>query len=543
MNQKNAPKDSVEILIAEDSPTQTEQLKYLLEKHHFKVVVASNGVQALSLFGQHKPALVISDILMPEMDGYELCRQIKANGDAEDVPVILLTSLSESEDVLEGLSCGADNFITKPYNEDNLISNIQGILANKNLRKVERVRITMEILFKGKKRFVTGDQHQMLTLLISTYEAAVRRNTELAQTQDELKQLNEHLEELVEKRTETLSLEIAERKRTEEGLRQAEENFRRSLDESPLGIRIIGAKGETLYANRAILDIYGFKDIEELNSTPVKKRYAPESYAEYQLRKKKRMNGEGYASEYEISIIRKTGETRRLQVFRKEIIWNRQKQFQAIYQDITERKSAQEKLIETLSGLRTAIGGIIQVLSSITEKRDPYTAGHQLRVADLARAIGQEMGLPADRVEGLQLGAEIHDIGKVSIPAEILSKPTRLTKMEYNLIQLHAQVGHDILGNIDFSWPIAKMILQHHERINGSGYPNQLKGEEILLEARILAVSDVVEAMASFRPYRPALGIEAALEEIEKNKGILYDPDVASACLTLFREKSFEFKP
>jgi HD-GYP domain-containing protein (c-di-GMP phosphodiesterase class II) len=210
--------------------------------------------------------------------------------------------------------------------------------------------------------------------------------------------------------------------------------------------------------------------------------------------------------------------------------------------DITERKKAEKKLGETLSGLRNALGGIIQVLSATIEKRDPYTAGHQRRVADLARAIGQEMGLPADRVEGLYMAGVIHDIGKVSIPAEILSKPTRLTEIEYNLIQSHSQVGHDILENVDFSWPLAEMVLQHHERMNGSGYPQGLKGENILLEARILAVSDVVEAMASHRPYRPALGIEAALEEIEKNKGVFYDPDVVSACLTLFREKGFKFK-
>ena len=336
--------------------------------------------------------------------------------------------------------------------------------------------------------------------------------------------------------------DITERKRAEEALRRAEEDFRRSLDESPLGIRIVSAEGETLYANRAILDIYGYDVIEELKSTPVKNRYTPESYAEYQLRKKKRMNGEEHSSEYEISIVRKMGEIRRLRVFRKEILWNGQKQFQAIYQDITERKKAEEKLRETLGGLRNALGGIIQVLSATTEKRDPYTAGHQRRVADLARAISQKMGLAADRVEGLRVAGTIHDIGKVSIPAEILSKPSRLTKIEYNLIQSHPQVAYDILQDIDFSWPIAKMILQHHERMNGSGYPNQVMGEEILLEARILAVSDVVEAMASHRPYRPALGIEVALEEIEKNKGVLYDPDVVSACLTLFREKGFAFK-
>jgi PAS domain S-box-containing protein/putative nucleotidyltransferase with HDIG domain len=332
------------------------------------------------------------------------------------------------------------------------------------------------------------------------------------------------------------------RKRAEQALRQAEENFRRSLDESPLGIRIVSAEGETLYANRAILDIYGYHDVEELKSTPIDNRYTQQSYAEFQSRNKARMNGGDSPAEYEISIVRKTGEIRRLQVFRKKIFWNSQEEFQAIYQDITERRKTEGKLKETLEGLRHALGGIIQVLSSVTEKRDPYTAGHQKRVADLAQAIGREMGLAIDRVEGLRLAGSIHDIGKISIPAEILSKPTSLTKIEYQLIQSHPVVGYDILTDIEFSWPIAKIILQHHERMDGSGYPNQIKGEDILLEARILAVSDVVEAMASHRPYRPSRGIAAALEEIDKNKGVFYDPDVVSACLTLFREKRFEFK-
>jgi PAS domain S-box-containing protein/putative nucleotidyltransferase with HDIG domain len=337
-------------------------------------------------------------------------------------------------------------------------------------------------------------------------------------------------------------IDITERKRAGEALLQAEENFRRSLDESPLGIRVVSVEGETLYANRAILDIYGYDDIEELRSTPVKKRYTPASYAEYQIRKKMRMKGEDCPSEYEISIIRKTGERRRLQVLRKEVLWNGRKQFQSIYRDITETKKLEEKLRESLSGMEKAFSGIIQVLSTISEKRDPYTAGHQTRVADLTRAIAQDMGLPPERVEAVRLAGTIHDIGKVSVPAEILSKPARLTKVEFDMVKSHAQVGYDILRDVDFAWPLAGMVLQHHERMDGSGYPKGLKGEAILLEARILAVADVVEAMASHRPYRPALGIKAALEEIEKNSGILYDSAVVSTCLGLFREKGFNFK-
>jgi len=160
-------------------------------------------------------------------------------------------------------------------------------------------------------------------------------------------------------------------------------------------------------------------------------------------------------------------------------------------------------------------------------------------VADLAQAIAQELGLSPDRVEGIRVAGVIHDIGKMSIPTEILSKPARLSEIEYKMIQSHAQIGHDILGDVKFAWPIANIILQHHERMDGSGYPQRLKGDDIMLESRILAVSDVVEAMASHRPYRPSLGIEAALKEIENKKGLLYDPAVVSACLTLFREKGY----
>jgi putative nucleotidyltransferase with HDIG domain len=217
--------------------------------------------------------------------------------------------------------------------------------------------------------------------------------------------------------------------------------------------------------------------------------------------------------------------------------------FRGIIRDITERKKAEETLKETLESLRKSIATTIQVLGTASEVRDPYTAGHQKRVADLARAIATEMKLPHDKIEGIRMAGSIHDIGKLSIPTEILSKPTKLTtEIEFSMIKEHAQSGYEILKDVDSSWPLAQIVYQHHERMNGSGYPRNLKGDEIILEARIMAVADVVEAMASYRPYRPTLGIEAALEEIEKNKGILYDDTVAEACLRLFREKGYQLK-
>ncbi|MFZ1980079.1 MAG: PAS domain S-box protein, partial [Smithella sp.] len=209
-------------------------------------------------------------------------------------------------------------------------------------------------------------------------------------------------------------------------------------------------------------------------------------------------------------------------------------------EDITERKQAEGQLHQTLDRLKKAVGTTIQVLGTASEARDPYTAGHQKRVADLARTIATEMGLAPDKIEGIRMAGSIHDIGKLSIPAEILSKPTKLTDLEFSLIKEHPRSGYEMLKDVESPWPLAQIVYQHHERMNGSGYPRNLKGDDILIESRIMAVADVVEAMASHRPYRPGLGIEAALEEIEKNKGILYDDVVADVCLKLFREKGYQ---
>ena len=211
-------------------------------------------------------------------------------------------------------------------------------------------------------------------------------------------------------------------------------------------------------------------------------------------------------------------------------------------QNITERKNMEESLRETLEKLRKSLAGTIQAMSLTVETRDPYTAGHQRRVSNLARTIAQEMGLSADTVDNIRMAGIIHDIGKISVPAELLAKPTKLTDIEMGLIKVHSQSGYDILKDVELPYPIAEMVLQHHERLDGSGYPQGLKGNQILLETKILSVADVIEAIATHRPYRPARGIEPALEEIEKNKGILYDEKVVDICLKLFREKGFSFE-
>ncbi|MCG2750321.1 MAG: PAS domain S-box protein [Desulfobacteraceae bacterium] len=212
-----------------------------------------------------------------------------------------------------------------------------------------------------------------------------------------------------------------------------------------------------------------------------------------------------------------------------------------VLSDITNRKQNEEELKLSVDKLHKVMGGIIQAMVLTVESRDPYTAGHQQRVSRLGRAIAQEMGLSADQIEAVRMAGSVHDLGKISVPAEILSKPTKLSDIEFKLLKVHPQTSYEILKDIDFPWPIAKIALQHHERMDGSGYPAGLKGDEILIESQILMVADVVEAIASNRPYRPALGIEIALKEISQQRGKLYNPVVADACLKLFNERGFSF--
>jgi putative two-component system response regulator len=333
------------ILAVDDTPASLKLLTDLLREDGYEVRAAINGELALNAASQTPPELVLLDIRMPGMDGYEVCRRLKVQPATRDVPVIFVSAATESDEKVKGFTVGAIDYVTKPYQRDELLARVH--------------------------------------------------------THLELNRLRNHLEDLVEERTAAL----------------------------------------------------------------------------------------------------------------KE----------------SERK------------LRTSLIDSITALASTVEMRDPYTAGHQRRVAQLAIAIAKELHLPEEQIEGIQLAGVVHDVGKIRIPAEILSKPGRLTPLEFELIKQHAQSGYDILKSIDFPWPIAQIVLQHHERLNGSGYPQALTSDQILREAKIIAVADVVESMTSHRPYRPGLGIDAALQEIALNKGTLYESETVEACVKLFREQGYVF--
>jgi len=337
--------DKGKILVVDDTPASLRLLTDILKAEGYEVRSAISGELALRAATSNPPELVLLDIRMPEMDGYEVCRRLKAQPATSNVPVIFVSAVSESDEKVQGFEIGAVDFVTKPYQRNELMARVH--------------------------------------------------------THLELNRLRNHLEDLVGERT-------------------------------------------------------------------------------------------------------------------------------------AELKESEKKL-------RTSLLDSITALAATVEMRDPYTAGHQRRVAQLAVAIAKDLQLPEEQIEGIHLASVVHDVGKIRVPAEILNKPGRLTALEFSLIKEHAQNGHEILKTINFPWPIAQIVLQHHERLDGSGYPQALKSDQILLEAKIIAVADVVESMISHRPYRPGFGLEAALDEIELNKGKFFDSAVVEVCIKLFREQGFNF--
>ncbi len=335
-----------------------------------------------------------------------------------------------------------------------------------------------------------------------------------------------------------VALDITERKRMEENLRVSEERFRLLIEEAPDAILVYDADRDRFVdANKTAERLFGCGRDELLRVGP-QHFFTPEQPDGRQLEESIAENKEralaGTAMFFERRIRNAKGKDLLCEVRLVRLPSLGGRLIRASLVDISERKQAEQ-------ALRRSMEGTIQAIAGTVEMRDPYTAGHQQRVATLATAMAREVGLSEAQIEGIKVAGVIHDLGKINVPAEILSKPGRLSEAEFDLLKGHPQAGYDILKGIDFPWPIAKIVLQHHERIDGSGYPSGLVGEDMLIEAKILAVADVVEAMVTDRPYRPALGPEVALGEIEQGAGRLYDDAAVQACLKLFRERGFKF--
>ncbi len=333
--------------------------------------------------------------------------------------------------------------------------------------------------------------------------------------------------------------DITDRKKAETALLEAEERYRILFENSPDGIVVIDPKtSQFIEFNEIACRQLGYSHDEfaRLNLSDLELSERPE---ETRAHIEKVINNG--RNDFETKHLTKKGDTRDIHVTAQSTNILGKDFYHCVWRDITSQKKTEEKLNNSLERLRKAIATTVQVMVSAVEIRDPYTAGHQNRTADLARAIAMEMGLPEGNIDGIRLAGSIHDIGKLSVPAEILSKPAKLTDIEFSLIKEHPRHGYEILKDVETEWPLAEIVYQHHERMDGSGYPRGLKGDEIIMDARIMAVADVVEAIASHRPYRPALGIDFALKEISEKSGELYDPQVVIACLDLFREKGYKF--
>ncbi|MDD4092155.1 MAG: PAS domain S-box protein [Smithellaceae bacterium] len=609
------------VLIADDSSVNLYLLKSILETEGWLVREAENGKAALDIARAQRPDLIVSDILMPVMDGYSFCRECKKDETLCNIPFVFYTATyTEPKDEKFALDLGADRFILKPEEPEVLIKILTDLLeekdrislaaskplgeemeffrrhneilfsklekkmadleaANSELRKLEEkyrgilenmADAYYEVDLKGDLTFFnqalaarTGYARE--ELMGMNYRQYVSRNC-WRQVQDifaqvyqtgravslfdyeiSLKDGGKRFQEswvnlILDKDNQPIGFrgmarDVTDRKIAEEELRQAEERYRSIYENAQEGMYRANADEKFIMVNSAMARIFGYDSpaefVEQVNSG------AHQLYQSREDRKKifQLLESRGFVQEYEARFFRKDGSIGWVSVNIQpaRVAEGQTLCYDGFVRDVTDRKESVERL-------REAFAGTIQAITSLVEAKDPYTAGHQRRVADIAQAIAVEMGLSREQMEGIAMAGIIHDIGKVSVPAEILCSPRRLTQLEFNLIKTHAQSGYEILKDIKFPWPIARMVLEHHERMDGSGYPHGLTGNNILPESRILAVADVVEAMATHRPYRAALGLEPALQEITKNRGVLFDEEAVDACLRLFREKGYTIK-
>jgi PAS domain S-box-containing protein/putative nucleotidyltransferase with HDIG domain len=332
--------------------------------------------------------------------------------------------------------------------------------------------------------------------------------------------------------------EVTERKRMEQTLSTALDYNRLLIEVCPIGVVVYKATGECVSANEAVAEIVGatvtqlkeqnFREIKSWENSGLLASATQALASGATVKKEVHLNPSTFGRDSWI--------VARFVAFH----YHNERHLLALFVDITEKKRIEELNKVYVAKLETAFMQTLAVVTTLSEMRDPYTAGHERRVAEIAVAIGAELGFEAHEQQGLRVAGYLHDIGKITVPAEILSKPGKLSAAEFALIKEHPRAGYEVLKQVDFPWPVALVALQHHERIDGSGYPQGLKGDEIAREARIVAVADVVEAMASHGPYRPASGIEKALAEIERGRGTVFDAEPADACLRLFRERRYQ---
>ncbi|MCK4449768.1 MAG: response regulator, partial [Anaerolineae bacterium] len=432
------------ILIVEDSLVQVARLKNLLQERGYWVTVATNGQEALAAAREREPDLIISDIIMPGMDGYEMCQAIKHDGVLRDIPVILLTVLSDTKDVIRALKAGVDYYLTKPYYENHLLSQVESALARPVRQKNDGAEEDLEVAFGGERHVITSDRQQILNLLLSTYDNAVQQNQKLIKTQRELQKMNEQLQQ-----------EIIDRKQAEGEIRRLKDFNEGIVQNMAEGIAVEDAEGCIIFVNPAAADLLGYSP-EELVGQHWTAIVPSDQHPSVQAAHERRMHGE--ADRYELQLVRQDGTLVPVLVSGSpRIEEGRFAGTLTVFTDITEHKQVEEELQRSLDRLRRTFDETVNALASAIRTRNPYTAGHQRRVTQLACAIANEMGLPEEQIEGIRVAGLIHDIGKISVPLEILSNPDGITELEYGIIKAHPQIGYDVLKTVEFPWPVAQI--------------------------------------------------------------------------------------
>jgi len=587
--------EKAKILIVEDERIIAREMQHKLESMGYDVpAIVSSEEEAIKKAEELHPDLVLMDIIpQKEVDGVKAAGQIRARF---DIPVVYVTanvSDARLEDIKRSEPFGC---LFKPFEDVELHAAIGMALhrfkMEKKLRESEKKFRTIiesiedgyyEVDLAGRFTFFNEALRRMADIpteklmgmsdleyaepktakkLYKTFNEVYRtgkpadvQEYEMVKRDGSKRVLEFNAVLMRDEKGEPagfrgIARDVTKRKDTEEELRNSEERYRLLAENAADVIWTMGMDMRFTYVSPSIFDLAGYTP-EEFMDMSFDRYVLPASlelvYRVYEEELALEASGKADPDRtraLEIEITNKDGSAIWVEM---KISPLRDRDCRVIgvlgaSRDITDRKRMEGELEQSYENLRRGLNATINVLVAAVEMRDPYTAGHQKHVANLARAIATEMGIPKEKIEGIRMAGTIHDIGKISVPPELLSKPGSLKDIEFGMIKLHPQVGYDILKNIEFPWPVALIVLQHHERMDGSGYPQGLSGEEICLEARIMAVADVVDAMSSHRPYRPAIGIEKALKEISQNKGTLYDPEAVDACVRLFTEKGFKLK-
>jgi PAS domain S-box-containing protein len=614
------------LLIVEDHEENRDLLKMLLEANGYRVTAAGDGLEALAAARRDRPDAVVSDALMPRMDGFALCRNWMQDAGLRVIPFIFYSATYvHREDERFAIALGAVRYLIKPLAAEVFLGELRTVLqqwgghaapapaspldditshalhesalARKIEDKVAQLEAVNCKLQESEARFRSlaemssdfywesdaghrftqhGSTHKYVSTVpgfgqgthigqrpwdipyLAPEEAGWRAHRAVLDAHQPFRNFeNSRLGTDGSARHFSISgdpvfdasgrfmgyhgvgADITERIRAEQRLVEAEAQFRGLVEQSIAGTYIL-QDGKIDYVNPRGAEILGQGSVDEVMGTDPLSWIVEADRSMVAENMRLLLDGEARSVTIDFGVLRRDGVTIQVGVNGARATYRGRPALIGLLQDISEKKRAEKQIERYVAQVENAFMSTVQVVTTLGEMRDPYTAGHQRRVAEIAVAFGAELGFDARRKEGLRVAGYLHDVGKIRIPSEILSKPGKLSPAEFQLVQGHAQASYDVLKDVEFPWPVAMVALQHHERMDGSGYPQGLKGEAILFEARIMAVADVIEAMSSHRPYRAGLGIDAALSEIERGRGSIYDAKVADACVRLFRERRYQ---